>query len=369
MVTKGYCQFSRRLSKQAITTIVVVGALVGCAKSELTNTREQRAPARVMVESLHVSREKTVVEAVGTSRAFRSVLLHPVTAGEVVRVNFVAGQKVIADDVLVELDQRKEQLALELAEFRLTEARNLYNRYLRSAETGATLPTILEAAKTALEAARIEVSQATIALQDRNVKAPFTGFAGLTDIDAGDRVQPDSIITSLDDRESLLVSFDLPELLIGRVAQGDAVKLLTWSVNAEPYTGTLIDLDSRINPESRTFVARALIQNQDDRLRPGMSFRVTLDIVGDPYPTMPEIAVQWGADGAYIWTVEEGKAQRNAVNIVQRKQGQVLVEADLSPDAIIITEGIHRLRPGLPVSPEARVADVDDEPQTAVKPG
>jgi len=293
--------------------------------------------------------ETARLEAVGTSRAIRSVIIHPASAGEVVAVNFKADEWVRSGKVLVELDARDERLSLELAAAREAEAERVLNRYLNTQGSGAVPPSQVDAARTALEVARIERSRAEVALADRSVKAPFPGYVGLTEVDVGDRVNPDSEITSLDDRSALLVSFEVPEQLLGRLAVGDEVRVQTWTGRNDGSPGQITDLASRIDPVSRTFDARARVPNPDDRLRPGMSFRVELELEGEVYPVVPEIAVQWGGDGAYVWTVEDGAAQRVAVSIVQRQSDLVLVEANLDEADRVVVEGIQRMREGLQV--------------------
>lgn len=335
-----------------LTALLLVSA---CGTDE-PRTERKREPVQVVAQPVSINNQLTRVEAVGTSRALQSVTLFPPSAGEIVAINFEPGQQVDKGAVLVELDQRKEKLALELAEHRLSEAERLFERYRKSAETGATLPTTLDAARTELEAARIVLGQARIALEDRNIIAPFGGHVGITDFDPGDRVQTSTPITTLDNRDALLVAFELPELLIDLVERGQSVSITTWDLRTEPFDGEIIEIDSRINPEVRTFVTRARVENETDSLRPGMSFRVTLNVAGDPYPIMPEIAVQWGADGAYVWKIVEGKAERVRVSVVQRKAGLVMVDGPLSEADVIITEGLQRLRPGLPVSTMTDVA-------------
>ena len=103
--------------------------------------------------------------------------------------------------------------------------------------------------------------------------------------------------------------------------------------------------------KQRVAVARALVNNARDELRPGMSFRVTLDLPGIPYPVIPETGLQWGAQGAYIWSVVERRAHRVSVAVVQRQEGQVLVEApDLDEGDLIVVEGIQRVREGMEVT-------------------
>lgn len=339
----------------ALAAAVCLLVLTACAPDPESGQRRQ-TETRVVVEPVQFQSERTRVEAVGTSRAFRSIELYPPTSGEVTAVHFQPGQYVEKGTVLLELDQRQEKLAVELAEVRLQDAERLYERYRTSAAVGATIPTTLDAARTELEAARIELGRARIALDDRTIEAPFAGHVGLTEVDAGDRIQTSTLITTLDDRSSLLVSFAVPEVMVGRLSEGDQVAVSTWNVSGMNAQGEVIDIDSRINPATRTFVTRARVENPGDRLRPGMSFRVALDLEGDAYPVLAEISLQWGAEGSYIWSVVDGRATRVPVNIVQRKQGKVLVRSSLEEGDLVVVEGIQRLRSGTAVKPDMQTA-------------
>ena len=333
----------------ACVALAATAVLVACGGDESTTDVSRAAATRVIVEPTTFESEQTRVEAVGTSRAIRSVELHPESSGEVVAVNFKPGQRVSAGDVLVELDSRDAVLAVELAEVRLKDAERLYERYRRTGSSGAVLPTAIDAAETQAEAARIELDKARVALDHRTIEAAFPGHVGITEVDAGDRVDPSTLITTLDDRSALLVSFDVPEALIGQLQVGDSVSLGTWADRENRLAGEIVDIGSRIDPATRTFAARARVQNDNDELRPGMSFRVRIEIDGNDYPVIAETAVQWGAEGAYVWGVVDGVAKRIPVNIVQRNKGRVLVDADLDRGALIVVEGIQRMREGVNV--------------------
>ncbi|MGI9236343.1 MAG: efflux RND transporter periplasmic adaptor subunit [Woeseiaceae bacterium] len=324
-----------------------------CSKTpEPSRSSQQSAgpEVRVIAEVLKFEHERTRVEAVGTSRARLSAELYAPTSGEVVAVNFEPGQAVKAGDVLVELDSRQEKLAVRVAELQLEDAARLFDRYTRSADSGAVLPTALDAARTASETARVELERARIALDDRTIEAVFDGYVGSTDVDPGDRVNTNTLITTLDDRSSLFVSFDIPEAFIGELAVGDEVQLETWNSNAPQVAGEVVDIGSRIDPQDRTFVARARVANTDDALRPGMSFRVRVDVQGKAFAVVSETGVHWGTDGAYVWSIVDGTAARVPVRIVQRREGRVLIDGELQDGDVIVVEGTQRMREGLAVS-------------------
>lgn len=304
---------------------------------------------QVVVHLAELQPERIRIEAVGTGEAIRSATLFPATAGEVVGVRIVPNQSVAEGDLLLELDKRSEELAVELAEVRLRSARQLLQRYESTGGSGVVPASTIDDARTAVEEARIALRQAEVSLTDRMVLAPFAGHVGITEVEIGDRIGPDDAVTTLDDRSTLLVRFAIPEIFLERVAAGQPVSVTTWAARARDYPGEIVELDSRVDPVSRSFTARARVPNQDDLLRPGMSFAVAFDLLGDRYPLVPEVAVQWGGDGAFLWVVRRGRAEREPVRVVQRQEGTVLVDAAVGAGEAVVVEGIQRMRQGLNV--------------------
>lgn len=340
--------------------------LAACSKAPESSRPAERPAVQVIAEPIRFERAGTRVEAVGTSRAVLSAELHPAASGEVVAVNFEPGQFVQTGDVLVELDAREERLAVDLARIKLEDAQRLYERYQRSADSGAVLPTTLDTARSAVDTARLELDQANIALADRSIKAVFDGHVGVSEVDPGDRVGPETMITTLDDRSSLLVNFEVPEAYIGEFRVGETIRLETWSKSMPALDGEVVDIGSRIDPRNRTFVARARVDNEDDLLRPGMSFRVTADVEGERYAVVAETAVLWGADGAYVWAIVAGKAVRTPVRVVQRREGRVLIDGSLDAGGIVVVEGTQRMRDGVDVDYDAkRLADAQNNARGA----
>ena len=334
--------------------------LSACADSPEGQSASGRPPVRsipVIAEPLTFEYARTEIEAVGTSRAILSADLYPAASGEVVAVNLEPGQLVKRGDVLVELDSREERLAVRLATLKLEDAERLYDRYERSADSGAVLPTTLDSARTAVELARVELESAQIALQDRTIRAVFDGHVGSTDVDPGDRIGPDSLVTTLDDRSALLVSFDIPEQFIGTLSVGDEIQLETWSA-IPAVTGKIVDIGSRISQANRSFAARARVENDKDTLRPGMSFRVSAGVTGPRYAAVAETALQWGAGGAYLWAVVDGAATRTPVQVIQRREGRVLVDGDFAAELLVVVEGTQSVREGAAVDvDEAHLAE------------
>ncbi|MAH06215.1 MAG: efflux transporter periplasmic adaptor subunit [Alphaproteobacteria bacterium] len=308
---------------------------------------------KVIAEPVVFLENNRVFEAVGTGRAKFSADIYPAVSEEVTGVFFESQQHVKKGDVLVQLDDRQEKLALRLAEVELKDAKSLLNRYERAAKEGAVPESEVDAARAAFESAEVAFDKAKLDLEERQISAPFDGVVGIPNADVGDRVDENTLITGLDARDILYVDFEVPEGLADALknAQADAqpITAVTPSYPNRIFAGHIVAQETRLNIHRRTIMARASINNEDDALRPGMSFTTKWEIAGDTYAAVPEIAVQWGRDGAYVWLVRDGKAVKVMTDVMARKAGRVYLSGAIQADEIIVVEGVQRLRDGIAV--------------------
>lgn len=320
---------------------------------------EQAEP--VIAQEVTLDRQAERIEALGTARAMASATIYSQASGEVERISFAAGDRVEAGDILVQLEADDERLDVRLSEVAVREAEQLLARYRRIEDTGAISDSQIDEAVTALEAARIRLEQAEVALERRTVRAPFDGYVGLTNIDAGARVTATTVITQLDDRSTLYVDFNPPEQVFGRISVDDVVQAEPFAGPTRSYDARIINVDSRINPTARTFTVRAALDNSADELRPGMSFAVNFELLSSAWPAVPEAAISWGSDGAYVWVIRDNRAERRAITLVQRRQGSVLVDGEFGAGDLIVAEGVQRMRPGV-------LVDIIEMRQTRIDP-
>ncbi|GBL05776.1 efflux RND transporter periplasmic adaptor subunit [Glaciecola sp. KUL10] len=318
--------------------------------------------ASVLVQPVVFEYEEAKIEAVGTAEAVKSVTLFPAVADKVTEINFTPGQRVNAGDVLIKLDDRRQRVALSRAQIQLADAKRNYQRLLDSQKRGAASQSALDDAKTVRDLAEVELEQAQADLEDRSLLAPFDGVLGLTDIEVGDRITTQTVVTTIDKRDNIFVNFNAPEAALGILLNNPEVSLQPWSNRTTYLNAKIAEVDSRIDENDRTIRARAILDNADDNYRPGMSFRVSLSLKGKEYAAIPEAALSWGASGAYVWKSVDDKAQRVDVKVKQRLRGRILVEGKLNQGDTLITEGIQRLRVGQAV--KAVPTAVADKPRT-----
>ncbi len=298
--------------------------------------------------------EKAVINnrlsAIGTGQAIKSVVVTPFSAGRLTQVLVDSGADVKAGQVIAKLDSDGEQIAVDRAKIAREDAQSKLQRIqaLRSSNTVTKVD--LADAQLALQNAELALRDAQLALDRRSITAPIDGTVGIIPVSAGNYVTAQTQIATIDDNSRILVDFWVPERYSGLIAVGGAVDATSIARPNEVFSGAVSAVDNRIDPASRTLHVQALIANSDNSLRAGMSFNVTMHFPGDVYPAVDPLAIQWGSDGAFVWAVEDGKAHRTAVRIIQRNTDSVLVDASLGEGVQVVTEGIHAVREGAPIS-------------------
>lgn len=300
----------------------------------------------VIVAPVTEASDGVALELLGTGSARKSVTVYAPVAGEVAQVLFKPGKPVRAGDALVRLVDRHERLAVELAQAKVNAARVMDNRYEATRGTGAVPDTVSDEARASLRSAEIELAQAREALSDRVVRAPFAGTPGLAAVEVGERIASDTVLTTLDDRGALHIDVQIPEAYLTRVSVGQPVRALNPAHPGQRFEGQVIEIDNRVDPVTRQIKVRAALPNTDDRLRSGMSFQLQLELPGQQRLSVPELALQWGREGSFVWVVRQGKALQVPARAVQRQNSRVLVEGDLSTADVVVVEGVQRMREG-----------------------
>ncbi|MDC0947038.1 efflux RND transporter periplasmic adaptor subunit [Nitrospinaceae bacterium] len=342
------------ISKQKIRAFLEkTGSFMSANREKPSKRPSVSSAVKVLVQPVVIKPNNRVFEAVGTGRARLSVQIYPAVSEEVLEVLFKAQSKVSKGDVLLRLDNREEVLAVRKAKIELKNKRSLLSRYEKAVKEGAVPESEVDSARADFEGAKVTLDQARLAVEERLVKARFDGVVGIPNVDPGDRVNTNTSITSLDDRKILHVDFEVPEALAGSLMDAQAQKQkITATTPAYPgrtFSAYISAQQSRVDPDRRTLLARASIQNDEDLLRPGMSFSTRWKISGNDYPTVPEISLQWERAGSFIWIIRKRKAEKIYARVVFRQSGRVFLEGTISKGEKVVIEGVQRLSPGTEV--------------------
>ncbi len=324
-----------------------------------------RPPPLVVLATVGSDNADSTVRSVGTAQAIERTTLYPESAGRIEWVGAVAGQRVHKGDVILRLDDRIQQFALDRARLAVSDAEDAVERYRTLAASNTVSDVALRDALLELEKARLDVRETEDALARRSVLAPFTGDIGLIDVGIGDYVTTATSVATLDDRSTILIDFRIPERFANLVETGQPMSVATPALPGLSMVGEIAGLDSRVDSVSRTLAVQGTIANDNDLIRPGMSFEVSLAFAGNSYASVPSPAVQWDSSGPYIMKTDGNLASRVPVEIVSRQDGRILIRGDVAVGDEIVSEGIDALRPGQPFrTPQETMAAIPSERAT-----
>jgi RND family efflux transporter MFP subunit len=283
------------------------------------------------------------LNAIGNGEAIQSVVVMPQTSGTLSEIRISSGARVVKGQVLARLDDEEQVIERDKAQVALRSAVEKSSSYsnLKSVSRLDVL-----GAQIAEEAAKLALSTAELNLRRRDIVAPIEGIAGIVAANIGDNVTTQSTIVGIDDRSEILVNFWAPERFATAIAVGMPVEATSISRPGETFKGEVEAVDNRVDAVSRTIRIRARLDNDKDELRAGMSFGVTMRFAGETYASVDPLAVQWDAEGSYVWRVTDNKSGKVRVQIVQRNPDAVLVKAELAEGDQVVTEGLQRVREG-----------------------
>lgn len=287
--------------------------------------------------------------ALGTARANEAIEVTARTTSIVTGINFRDGQKVRTGEVLIELDARQESANLSLADAQLKQAESQYQRSKALAETNVVSAADLDQLEANLMVAKAQVRGARARLDTLSVKAPFAGIVGLRKISLGDLVGPDTVMTTLDDTSIIKLEFGIPESFVSDVRSGAKILAESTVYTDRRFEGTVVSIDTRVDPVTRAVTVIATVPNKDGLLKPGMFLTVSLEKRRESVLLIPEEALVPREGRQYVFVVEDGKAIEREVTLGGRAPGLAEVRSGLEAGALVITEGTQRVRTGAPV--------------------
>ncbi len=310
-----------------------------------------QAVAQAVVAPREFSNE---IRVLGVARGRRSVNITSSTSELITRVLFSDGQRVGAGAPLVELQSYEEDAGIIEARSRVAQAQREYDRYRELADRGVAPRVTAENAETALETARAGLAAAQARRGDRLIRAPFAGVLGLSTVTPGTLINPGAVITTLDDISVVRVDFPLPERYLSVLRSGVPIVATADSLPGESFTGRIALIDTRVNEQTRAATARAEIPNPGGRIRPGMSMRVAVRQGVRQGLAVPEAAVQYEGDSAFVFRIAPGErgltAQRLSVETGSVEAGFVEILSGLNAGDRVVATGLNRIQPGSPVT-------------------
>lgn len=334
-----------------LTPLLALAALLpGCGDAPSDAGGAQRPATLVVTEAIEYAPLIDTIQALGTAGANESIEIRPRIASLIERVAFDEGQQVKSGDLLVELENSEIVAGLSVAEAALSESRSLYQRSKSLASSQAISAASLEQLHAQVRVDEAQVEAARARLENTVIRAPFSGRIGLRRVSPGSYVSNTTVITTLDDVSQIKLDFSVPEAFLTALKEGMNIAASSLVYPERIFNGRVASIDTRLDPVTRAVQVRAIIPNTDGALKPGMFMSVDLQRDRGDVLLAPEEAVVPEGDEQFVYVVNDGVAQKRAIQLGRRVPGFVVIQQGLVAGESVVTEGTDKIRDGSPVT-------------------
>lgn len=300
----------------------------------------------VVTQIVSIQPFAVTLQALGTAKANESVMITPQESAVITSLNFSDGQQVEAGTILAQLNSNEQKARLNELNINLAEAERQLKRIQNLALSNSTSTQLLDEQQARVKAfiAQREVAQEN--LNKTFITAPFSGKLGLRQVSLGAYVKPGDVLTTLDDIATIKVDFAISERHLPSVNEGQTVFAESVAYPGIQFEGTITNVDSRIDPATRSFSIRTEIDNTAEQLRPGMLLTITLQKRVLNTLVIDEKALVPDHEDQFVFRVVDGKAIKTKVIIGERRPGKVQILDGVVIDDEVVVQGTLRIRDG-----------------------
>jgi membrane fusion protein (multidrug efflux system) len=286
------------------------------------------------------------IEAIGTTQANESVEVTSKASNTVTAIRFQEGEEVARGAVLVEMDASQMRANLAEAQASLARSKSQYDRSLDLQARQVLSVADLEQVEASLKADEARVAAAQARLDDTVIRASFGGRTGFRHVSIGSFVSPGTVITTLDDTSVIKLDFTVPETYLFVLRRGLPITARATGLPDRTFLGLVANMDSRVDPVTRSVLVRAELPNPDGVLRQGMFMTVALQ--GEVVPTLlvPEEAIVPERGHTYVFVVRNNVVERREVRIGKRRPGFVEIVSGVAENERVVVDGTQNVRDG-----------------------
>ena len=270
--------------------------------------------------------------------------------GSVERVLVHEGQFVQRGQALAVSDGSNIRQTYAMSKTTLEQAEDAYRR-LKNLYDKGTLPEIrMVEAESALQRARSSEAIAHKSLNDITLRAPWSGYIASVNIHEGANIVPGMNGIKLVKIERVKICIPIPEKEIGSITMGSTVHFTVAALGNREFSGKVIARGMTANPISHAYEVRALVNNADHALLPGMVAKVKIACQTKGYAlVLPQQAIMVSGKDKFVWVMKGGKAHRRSITTGDITNEGVVIESGLSKGEHVIVEGQEKVSDGVKV--------------------
>lgn len=295
------------------------------------------------------------VQSVGTLTAINGASLSAEIGGIVDSINFESGKDVQKGEVLLTLRPNTDPAVLAQYQAQARLDAITYARDQKQFAANAIAQAQLDTDRANLDAAQAQVAAQQASMAEKIVRAPFSGRLGIRQVDLGQYLQAGTAIVTLEQLNPLFVDFYLPQQALAQLQVGQAVDVGLDAYPGQSFKAKITAIGATVDAATRSIAVRAVLENDQLRLRPGMFTTVSVETgAAQEAVTLPQTAITYSSYGDTVYLVKHGKdalvASQVFVTLGATRGDQVQVLSGVKPGDEVVTAGQVKLHNGSPVA-------------------
>src|SRR5271165_2644355 len=318
-------------------------------------------PAQISAVEVVTEAVPRFATGIGSVTAVHQVTINPEVGGRVTKIFFEPGATVKAGDPLVQLNDAPDRGDLANYEAQARWAETTLQRSSELAKHQYEARETVDQKQSLLEQARAQIIKTEALIEQKLIRAPFTGQLGTRQIEVGQYLTPGARIVTLTDLSMLYVNFTLPSPMRAQISVGQRVNVTADAYPGRTFAAEITTIEPQVSADTRTMMVQATMRNPENALLPGMF--VNAAVVLPPQPdvmVLPETAVDYTLYGDSVYVIREDgkdangapilKATRTPVKTGARWGNKVAIIEGLKPGERVVAAGQVKVQSGAQVT-------------------
>jgi RND family efflux transporter MFP subunit len=363
-------------SKVVAAGLVCLAALAGCNRgAQAPGGPPVFPPAAVKLETAKPAPIEDTSEYIGVLKSLRSTAVQPQIDGQIIEIFAKSGDRVGQGQRLVQIDPSRQQAAVSSQEAERTAreadvafARQQYQRATELFTAGAIskqeqeqADTALRTAEARLQSLQAQVKQQEVQLRYFTVTAPTAGTVGDVPVRVGNQVSPQTVLTTIDQNDTLELNVPVPVERAGDLKNGLPVRVLTGDGSSTLATTTVNFVSPRVDDQTQSILVKGAVRNPDGVMRAAQSVRARIVWKTSEGIVVPVTAALRINGQFFAFVAEEAKGPDGKTTLIAKQRaikvgpivgdGYSVLDGLKTGDRIVVS-GAQKLADNAPIAPQ-----------------
>lgn len=335
----------RSFQLAALLMIAVLGSCSGGDKKADTAATEEKA--KVKLARVTARPVEQIQEYTATVKADVKNNIAPSTPVRIDKILVEVGDRVTKGQKLVLMDEAN----LKQAKFQLDNQEIEFKRTDELYKVGGVSKSEWDASKMALDVKKTAYQNLK---ENTALLSPINGVVSARNYDNGDMYSGGDPVLTVEQITPVKLVINVSETYYPKVKKGETVKVKVDVYGDEEFDGKINLIYPTIDEATRTFPVEIILSNRDQKVRPGMFARATLNFGTMNHVVVPDLAIvkQAGAGDRYVYVYKDGKVSYNKVELGRRMGTEYELISGVDNDSEVVIAGQSRLINGMEVEVE-----------------